>query len=204
MSIKCKPIYAIFASTLTLIACSGGSSSSSETVVATPAPTTIPATTTTTIDPTVAAGAHYLEIVGPLNCSRDLYQLSDDTFTANQEERWKNEFKYDENLTFKALKNEVLDNAGAYADSILEFVSALGTYVWPDNINESVDGLISQLLEEASAVSAFSKLASLDEVRNWKYPKQTDDTNFAGVIRAKLGIPSNVNNDVNECKEIFG
>ena len=120
MSIKCKPIYAIFASTLTLIACSGGSSGSSETVVATPAPTTIPATTTTTIDPITAAGKYYWEIVIQTNCARELFQLSADTFTATQEERWKNEFKYDENLAFEALRTEVLGMAASFANSLTD------------------------------------------------------------------------------------
>jgi len=204
MSIKCKPIYAIFASTLTLIACSGGSSGSSETVVATPAPTTIPATTTTTIDPITAAGKYYWEIVIQTNCARELFQLSADTFTATQEERWKNEFKYDENLAFEALRTEVLGMAASFANSLTDAVASLGTYVWPENVQQSIDGLISQMLEEASGKARFSKLSSLDEIRNWRYPKASDDTNYAGLIRAKLGLPSNVNNDMNYCKENFG
>jgi hypothetical protein len=31
-----------------------------------------------------------------------------------------------------------------------------------------------------------------------------DEQNKSGIIRAKLGLPSNIDNDVEECKELFG
>ena len=199
MSIKWKPIYAIFASTLTFIACSGGSNSSSETTV----PTTLPAATTTTIDPTEAAGGYYLEIVSPANCLRDLYQVSADQFNKTSDERWKNEWNYDEVAYFVAFKSEVMDNARILSDGLVKFASDLGAYDWPSEVQGSIDLLIAQMLAEGSAYSSWSNLNSWDQLEDWKWPK-SDEENYAGVIRAKLGIASNVNSDVNNCKEVFG
>ena len=203
MFIKTKSIYVIFASTLALLACGGTSNSRSETTVSTSVSTTVAATTTTTIDPKAAAGEHYLEIVKAVNCTQDLYNLSVDQFDATADDRWKNEFNYDETAFFIAYKNEVLENARLFSDSLVKFASELGVYDWPADIQGSIDPFIAQTLAEGSAYSEFSKLNSFDQIDNWEWPT-LDGENYAGIIRAKLGIASNVNSDVNECKEIFG
>jgi hypothetical protein len=85
----------------------------------------------------------------------------------------------------------------------VKFASDLGAYDWPSEVQGSIDSLMAQMLDEGSSYSDFSKLNSFDQLDNWKWPT-LDDENYAGVIRAKLGIASNVNSDVNECKDMFG
>ena len=203
MSIKTKLTCVIFVSLLPLLACAGSSNSSSETTVSIPVSTTVVATTTTTIDPTEAAADHYLEIVKPVNCAQELFNLFANQFDATSDDRWKNEFNYDETAYFVAYKSEVLDNARIFSDSLVKFASDLGVYDWPSEVQGLIDPFIAQTLEEGSAYSEFSKFNSFDQLDNWEWPT-VDDENYAGVIRAKLGLPSNINNDMGECKEILG
>ena len=183
-----------------LAACGGGESTASVDVSLAMAEES---TTTTTIDPAEIAASHYLEIVRPNNCAFDLFFLAEDEFIATQESRWTNEWNYDADAQFASLKSEVLENARILSETMVTFATELGIFDWPIGVQESVDLLIAQTLEEASAYSAFSKPDSMEQVRAWEWPV-VDDRNHAGVIRAKLGLPSNIDNDVEECNELFG
>ena len=89
------------------------------------------------------------------------------------------------------------------ADSYILFAGDLGSYEWPAGMQASIDGLISRELELASENLRLSEVNSAKEYQNFRFDIE-DETNHAGIIRAKLGLPSNVNNDENFCAKIFG
>lgn len=182
-----------------LFACGGSTDSATTSSSSAPGEST----TSTTVDPTFAAGERYAELVASSNCARALYSMSYPNFEASAEERWSGEWNYSEDLYFGAFKAEVLSNARILSETLLQTVSDLGSYDWPSDVQEPIDGLITQLLDEAAAYTAFSELNSIKEVRDWEWPI-VDDENYAGVIRAKLGLPSNVNDETNYCEKIFG
>jgi len=182
-----------------LFACGGSTDNATTTSSSAP----MESTTSTTVDPTFAAGERYIEIVAPLRCARDLYAMSGPNFDASAEERWSGEWNYSEDLYFAAFKAEVLANAGILSDTFVQVVSDLGSYDWPSEVQEPIDELIVQLLDEGAAYSAFSSLNSIKEVQDWEWPN-LDGENHAGLIRAKLGLPSNVNDETNYCEKVFG
>ena len=96
----------------------------------------------------------------------------------------------------------MLENARILSETKVTFATELGIFDWPVGVQEPVDSLIAQILEDSSAYSAFSKLGSMEQVVASEWPV-VDDRNHAGVIRAKLGLPSNIDKNIEECKELF-
>jgi len=195
-----KRLILTFAVTVALFSACGG-----ETDTVDPSETSGPveSTTTTTIDPIFAAGEYYLEKGTALRCTKELMTLAENTFRATQQERWEGEWNYSNDLFWEAVKKEILSMYAGVVNSTLLFVSDLGTYEWPTEVQASVDALMSQNLEMAENYLALSKVNSIKEYNNFKFGK-IDEENHAGIIRAKLGLPSNVNDDVNYCANIFG
>lgn len=187
---------------LFVAACGGGGdiategvdqvSSTSQQIVVTEAPTT-------TADLRQAAADRYVEIVTPSNCALALYDLS----ASEAEERFRASSFASDQEAFEYWRVNVLSNADSLADAYLKMVSELGIYEWPEEVQESVDELITQMLSEAAVYSSYANLGTWQALIDWEWPP-APTTNPAGVIRAKLGLPSNVNNDEAFCDGLLG
>jgi len=163
----------------------------------------VESTTTTTIDPVFAAREYYMEKMTALECAKELLSLAERTFDATKQERWEGEWNRSNDLFWEAFEREILPQWEGVANSTLLFVSDLGTYEWPTGVQASVDALMSQQLEMAQRFLSLSEVNSIKEYSNFKLlpPKEED---HAGIIAAKLGLTSNVNDDTNYCEKIFG
>ena len=195
-----KRLILTFAVTTALFSACGGDT---DTVDPSETSGLVESTTTTTIDPIFAAGEYYREKATAVGCARELNELAISTFDASQQERWEGEWNYSEVLIWEAFQKEVLSLREGLANSYILFVGELGAYEWPDGLQTSIDALISQTLEIASENLRISEVKMMKEYQNFSF-NVVDETNHAGIIRAKLGLPSNVNNDENFCANIFG
>jgi len=164
---------------------------------------TIESTTSTTIDIRKEAGSYYIEIATPLNCMRQLYLLNYEAagteFEAQDFPGTASGFQE----AYEFYRTRILINAEKLSEEMLTFASNLGTYSWPEGVQPSVDELIEDVLREAESVAAYSKLSSWQEIVDWEWPARSN-RNPAGVIRAKLGLDSNVNDDSSYCSELIG
>jgi hypothetical protein len=198
---------------LTLAACSGDEStevadSPPQTTAApttTTAPTTSTIATTTTIAPTTStiattttiaptpeelAAAFYLEKVAGVNCSRDLLRLA--LAEAPGGERiYPNEF----NDFMAAMRPAYEMNR----DAALTFMNEIAVYEWPADVQSNIDALVAEMAQGAGEWDQYAKSLSTDD-----WPTEFTDRNAATIVRAKLGIPSNINSQVNNCEEFFG
>ena len=159
------------------------------TTTTTISPSTTTTETTTTVDEIAAAGAHYLEIVAPGNCVIEQIEAievpaqSDGAFSA---EEW------DEMVDAGLLS---LYAQGSEAD--IAFMEALAAYEWPENVQEDVNSLIQELSAAASWALDVSESQSFDDwLALWGNPPESVS---AAVVRAKLGLESNIGSEVVDC-----
>jgi hypothetical protein len=79
-------------------------------------------------------------------------------------------------------------------------VNALIDYEWPASVQENIDGLITTASAEASRFDQYAKSFSIEDWPTSDWPSSED----AAIVRAKLGLPTNIDSDVQHCQEIFG
>ena len=167
-----------------------------QTTTTTAAPTTtLPPTTTTeqitttTVD-LVAAAAYYIDAVTPLNCSLQTIALIEADVAID-------EF-YDEN-EWPEIRDTLLPAYKAHADTQLAFMNALLGYTWPEAVQADIDALVAETAAEANTTAAWASIATFDQfIGRAQYPERSAAT----LVRAKLGLPSNVENDENYCQEL--
>lgn|GEM_PF-3123746 len=185
--------------------CSGGGSETSQSSPSTSSPaTTVPATSTqpptttaaptTTVDPIALAGEKYIEFVKPSNCMIGLIQIleadiiGDDGF---YEREWP-----------KVLE-QIVPAYKTLADDTVTFVEKLVSYDWPDEVQSDVDALVTELVQWAGWYAGLGAATSFDSWNAAIEAQIPAETGAATIVRAKLGLPSNINNDENFCEGIL-
>ena len=195
----------------TLVGCSGGDAAPSfdssvntvaeatttltPTTTAAPTTSTTTTTTTTTIPPTPEelAAAYYLEAVLPYNCAFELFNLIA-ADAPGGDSIYEGEF----NAFYAAM----LPGYEMKRDAELAFMNALIDYEWPEDVQDNIDGLTAQASVYASNYEALARTVDFNAWLNLDL--DWPDNGDAAVVRAKLGLPSNINSDVEHCQQIFG
>ena len=150
------------------------------TTIATTTTTTVPATTTT-IDVMAGSGEYYLRIVEPGNCLVDQIVAFETSITS--EDGYIYDDKWDEiQATLLPLYAEA-----AAADAKL--VEDLSTYVWPEEVADDAARLASEVAASAQWALGFSEVANFEA---WAEYPAAPPTPTASVVRAKLGLPTNI------------
>ena len=76
-------------------------------------------------------------------------------------------------------------------------MEALAAYEWPENVQEDVNSLIQELSAAASWALDVSESQSFDDwLALWGNPPENVS---AAVVRAKLGLESNIGSEVVDC-----
>lgn len=187
---------AALAAILVLPAGCGGDSSDSETsgsssttVEPTTTTTTVPTTTTestTTTSPFMTmeeAATHYLTIVAPLNCSIERLNalvLDDGAPYLEVSE-----------TTFSGWLADVPPLQQEVADQTLRWIEAMAAASWPEDLQTSIEALISESAELALYAQQWAEVATFDDLIAMNavpYPAAPSAT----IVRAKLGLDSNI------------
>jgi hypothetical protein len=126
----------------------------------------------------------YLALVKESNC------LGDDM--SNQ---WK------ASKTWDQVRTNLQPKMRAYAESTVRFYEGLVAIKWPVSIQPAVDALVADLTADASYYESMSKAESVDTFNQLSdHPPDETNANSAGVVRAKLGLGSNVTDTTNYCQ----
>jgi hypothetical protein len=173
-----------------LVAGCGGGEAETLTSPATSASTTTAAPTTTTTAPP-DPGARYLELVRETNCLRDRIDQVEGEVTVDG---------FADDAEWSAIQAQLLPLYQEYSLSAVRFLEGLTSVTWPPEVQPNIDELITQLAEEAQATDAASAAANVGELSaarlRWS---EAAATNPASVIRAKLGLPTNVGDELEYC-----
>ena len=163
------------------------------TTTAAPEPTAPPTEApTTTIDPIATAGQYYLEHVRGLNCAWELEMLA----AADSTSRFGDTIYEGE---FNEYRQFMMPTWEMKRDAELTWMQALIDYEWPSEVQPAIDDVIAQAAGQAAAYEALTTMGFHQWV-TYVWPTTTE--NPAAVARAILGLPSNINTDVNACREI--
>lgn len=146
----------------------------------TAAPTTTTQTaTTTTVDAVTEAGAYYLEIVAPSNCTVNAIAAAEDGFSDSDgflhEEDW------------DQMQAELPPLYLAHADEELKFIDALAAYDWPVIVAADVETLTGEL---SVMVDYWQGLAASSSFDAWAGYVDNTTLEAPAQIRAKLGLPA--------------
>jgi hypothetical protein len=79
------------------------------------------------------------------------------------------------------------------------WMAALTDYDWPESVQANIDGLIFVAADWAAKYDAFATSTSGADWPTEEWASNEDAT----IIRAKLGLPSNIDGDVEHCKTLF-
>lgn len=189
---------------LVLAACNGGSTeeantsatagttTTTEPPVETIATSTTPSTTTTTtIDPYVAAGNEYLRLVNQLNCAMAITQNAEtEVYGADERVRARD---------WPTIRDSLLPAYAAMAQEELAFMNGLLGFAWQEDLQPDVDKLVAEVAADAGWFDGLSKVTSFEAFA--AYPMMPDST-AATVLRAKLGLESNVGSTTDFCSEL--
>lgn len=155
--------------------------------------TTVAPTTTTEPPPTPAEV--YLELVTPNNCAMQLsdlvwaQEIGGDTFTERQ---------------WPIVQQKVLPTYTAVADASVKWMEAMVAYDgWPADLQADIDALVAETSLWANWYATAGQLSSID-AWNTFMANPAPPFGAATVVRAKLGLPSNVNDATNWCEGVFG
>ena len=164
------------------------STTSSSTTSTTAAPSTTLAATTTTVDPIVAAGIYYTDAATMINCgSQILFMVENDVLGADA--LW-----YPED--WPEIQQRLQPVYKSFADDSIRFVEALVAYPWPEAVQADIDALVNEVSAQAAAFQAFASATTFD---TFVSTPAAPPPNAASVVRAKLGLPSNINTSIDAC-----
>jgi hypothetical protein len=158
-------------------------------------PPTTTVAPTTTLDPIAAAGQYYMEKVKPINCVNGLYNLVQaDVFGADNqvtEGEW------------PKVRDQMQPISLQYSQALVTWVNDLVAYDWPDDVQPSVDALMADATQQATNFEQLGKALSFNNYFEISDSQQWPQSNNAAVVRAKLGLPSNINDDTNYCESLI-
>jgi hypothetical protein len=143
------------------------------------------------VDVIAAAGEHYLEIVAPSNCVIDSKDqmwsaIADDAGELDSED-------------WDRIQEELLPLYADLAEADIAFVEALVAYDWPESVDDDIDGLVQQVSAEAALAQDISEVASFVSFAAILSEPQEDQANFAAIVRAKLGLATNIGATAEAC-----
>lgn len=136
------------------------------------------------------AGERYLELVVRGNCSSELSGLTwyevagDDGF---YEWEW------------VTVRDAMRPHWEAGRDASLEMMNGLLDYEWPPGMQEDIDDLVTELASDAGDYDELVRADTFDQYLVVEF----GDRSAATVVRAKLALPSNIDSDVEHCREYF-
>lgn len=193
-------IWTLLAGVLTIAACSAAQPSSNSAETADPAapemsdpsstsasPSTTAPESTTTVPPVKDPAQRYLELVGPQNCLAaridEAAQRIDRLELASE--------------VWPAVQAELLPLFGEYATAAVAFYEGLLAEEWPPEVQSDIDALVGELTAVASEAQRLSEVDSLEQYLAFEFVPLS--TNSAAIVRAKLGLPSNVTDEADYC-----
>ena len=194
-----KSVAGIAIVVISLVSCSSGAekvapieTSTSITSATTEQTTTTEQATTTTAPPT--PGEVYLALVAPLNCQGFLFQVTQGEVSGE-----------DHRVTSRdwpAIQEKLLPAWQAESTASVTFLQGLAAYSWPTSVQPQIDALLAEMSATASWQQTFADAKTFDQ---FIAAGRQEDPPFvaAAAVRAKLGIPSNINSDVDECAKVF-
>lgn len=150
--------------------------------------TTSTSTTTTTVDPIAAAGAQYIALVTPANCTNELLNLMINDAYGDE---------YLSENEWVAAQPGFNEGFQAAADRSLEFMNGLIAYDWPDEVQSDVDALVAELAADAAIYQQTADAATFD---GFLTVPALGQGGAATVLRAKLGLESNIGTDTISCE----
>jgi hypothetical protein len=144
-------------------------------------PTTTTTETTTTTTEAVDFGELYLDLVARTNCTSAraneiLDRLGDTT-------------------DWSRFEGELLPSFRDYSSALIAFYEGLLANTWPDNVQGDVEQLAVETSADAAAVSDWTNATSLNDLVARIEERPLSTSNIAGIVRAKLGLPSNIIDD---------
>jgi len=147
--------------------------------------TTVPPTTTTTMDAITVAGSHYTRIVAPLNCAAAAVNAAWDELGDKEgyvyEDQWED------------IKTVLLPTYAESSVAGVTFIEALAGYDWPAVVRDDIDDLMVEITGEAKWSDSMAK--ATDYLNFTELNIDLTENKAATVIRAKLGIETNVGLD---------
>lgn len=152
--------------------------------VATEATTTTQPVTTTTEITEESAQEQYLELVKPANCALADYVTVEEAVGAFGPEEWPD------------VMPQLIPVIDGYAKSLVTFYEGLADAEWPEDAQTSIDDLIAETSDEAAKARTLADAETFDEYLS---APESSDSNAAGVVRAKLGLDSNLDSPVTAC-----
>lgn len=96
---------------------------------------------------------------------------------------------------------DVQPGAAKVSDAYVTFYEGLAQATWPANVQPAIDDLIEQVTTEASMYRSLAEATTgpaFTETYNAIVDSATS-SNPAAVVRAKLGLESNVNGEPETC-----
>lgn len=75
------------------------------------------------------------------------------------------------------------------------------SYAWPEEVAADIERLVVETSEWASF---YADLAASPSFTSFVDVTPPSDTSAATIVRAKLGLPSNINNEENFCAGVAG
>ena len=153
----------------------------------------LPTTTilpTTTVDPITAASL-FLDAVAPLNCSGQFLDSPDGRAYGPDglvdEDDW------------PAMQSKLLPAHATFANDEIRFMEAL-PYQWPAEVQADVDAVVADAWASANFQAALGAATSFEDF--FAIPDVPQGT-ASTILRARLGLPSNVNTQVDFCAGLF-
>jgi hypothetical protein len=172
-----------------LAACGGDGESATTTTapavetMATEAPTTTGATATTDL---FDYAQQYLDLVAPANCANqalgEVIRRLDQTTATYQE----------------AKAAGLFDAAGETAAAWVTFYEGLVAADWPEDVQPAIDDLVAETSADARKIESIAN--AVDDASFYAAMNQSiGEENNAGVVRARLGLPSNIGDEPDAC-----
>jgi hypothetical protein len=183
-----RRLVAVSVAALALASC-GSSSGAAKATTTTARPTTTatPSSTTALTLTTKAAGTKYLALVAGPNCAIGKVKAKANELQSAgpaTEAQW------------PKIKGELLPLLRQISDEDVHFYEGLVAQRWPDAVTADVQTLVGQLTTEAAQYRAISESPTYADFQTMTLPTAP---NTAGVIRAKLGLTSNVTDQAHTC-----
>jgi hypothetical protein len=162
----------------------GGDRSTTSTTEATT--TTVATTTTAPVD----YAAQYMRLVAPSNCALNQMITALEGFRG---------VEYIDDAIWARMQQDLLPSIRAYSDAVIGFYEGLAAAEWPENVQADVDTLVAQLATEAAQARAAADAETHAVYVVLEDELWSPDENAAGVVRAKLGLESNVTEETDYC-----
>jgi hypothetical protein len=108
-------------------------------------------------------------------------------------------FLYD--TDWPEIQAQMLPLYQVYADELVGFIEALVSYQWPESVQADIDQLTTEVSAEAGWAQEVAQSSSFDTFITLQERERPNAA--AAVIRAKLGLPTNIGAET-DCEAVLG